>query len=137
LRMAYMPSLLRRKPIFRANRNRPTYIAPLPDLIMNRATAGLYYDIRQGPNHLLTEANARFEEYIRSLVVAYLPELQAVKGGAYGPKGRQIDPPDCLVRNEENLVVAIECKTTKLTFEAQFSENPEVAAAQGFEQIAK
>lgn len=137
LRIAYMPSLLRRKPIIRVDRNRPTFIAPLPDLIMVRATAGLYYDIRQGPKDLLTEANARFEDYIRSLVMAYLPELQAFKGTAYGPKGRQIDPPDCLVRDGEQVVLAIECKTTKLTFEAQFAENPEVVAAQGFDQIAK
>lgn len=137
LRIAYMPSLLRRKPIIRVDRSRPTFIAPLPDLIMTRATAGLYYDIRQGPKDLLTEANARFEDYIRSLVMAYLPELLALKGAAYGPKGRQIDPPDCLVKDGGRVVLAIECKTTKLTFEAQFAENPEVVAAQGFEQIAK
>jgi hypothetical protein len=137
LRIAYMPSLLRRMPIIRVDRVRPMFIAPLPDLVIIRATAGLYYDIRQGPKDLLTEANARFEGYIRSLVMAYLPELQAFKGAAYGPKGRQIDPPDCLVKDGEQVVLAIECKTTKLTFEAQFAENPEVVAAQGFEQIAK
>lgn len=137
LRIAYMPSLLRRKPIVRVDRSRPAFIAPLPDLVMTRATAGLYYDIRQGPNDLLTEANARFEDYIRSLVMAYLPKFHASKGAAYGPKGRQIDPPDCLVKDRDQVVLAIECKTTKLTFEAQFAENPERVAAQGFEQIAK
>jgi len=137
LRIAYMPSLLRRTPIIRVDRGRPAFIAPLPDLVMTRATAGLYYDIRQGPNDLLTEANARFEDYIRSLVMAYLPELHSLKGAAYGPKRRQIDPPDCLVKDGDQVVLAIECKTTKLTFEAQFAENPEVVAAQGFEQIAK
>lgn len=137
LRIAYMPSLLRRKPIIRVDRGRPAFIAPLPDLVITRATSGLYYDIRQGSNDLLTEANARFEDYIRSLVMAYLPELQSLKGAGYGPKGRQIDPPDCLVKDGDQVVLAIECKTTKLTFEAQFAENPEVVAAQGFEQIAK
>ncbi|MGI3128176.1 hypothetical protein [Nitratireductor sp. PBL-C9] len=137
LRVAYMPSLLRLNPIIRVDSKRPTYIAPLPDLVMNRATAGLYYDIKQGPVNLLTEANARFEGYIRSLVTGYLPDLKAMKAEAYGPKGRRIDPPDCLVKDGETVVLTIECKTTKLTFEAQFAENPEVSAAKGFEQIAK
>ena len=137
LRLAYMPSLLRQKPIIRVDRKLPTYIAPLPPLIMNRATAGLYYDIRQGPDQLLTEANARFEDYIRVLLTAYLPELKAIKETAYGPKGFQVDPPDCLVEDSGQVVLAIECKTTKLTFEAQYAENPMAVAHQGFEQIAK
>jgi hypothetical protein len=137
LRTAYMPSLLRQKPIVRIDRGAPTYIAPLPPLIISRATAGLYYDMRQGPNRLLTEANARFEDYIRALLTAYLPELEAIKEGAYGPKGLQVDPPDCLVAYGGQVVLVIECKTTKLTFEAQYAENPMALAHQGFEQIAK
>jgi hypothetical protein len=137
LRTAYMPSLLRQKPIIRIDRETPAYIAPLPLLILSRATAGLYYDIRQGPNQLLTEANARFEDYIRSLLTTYLPQLEAVKEEAYGPKGYQVDPPDCLIRSGEQVVVAIECKTTKLTFEAQYAEDPMSVARQGFDQIAK
>ncbi|MCJ8142530.1 hypothetical protein MKI84_06335 [Ancylobacter sp. A5.8] len=136
-RTAYMPSLLRQKPIVRVERKLPAYIAPLPPLIMSRATAGLYYDIKQGPDQLLTEANARFEDYIRDLLTAYLPEIEAIKEAAYGPKGRQVDPPDCLVKDSGQVVLAIECKATKLTFEAQYAENPVVVARQGFEQIAK
>lgn len=137
LRTAYMPSLLRQKPIVRIDRKLPAYIAPLPPLIMSRATAGLYYDMRQGPNHLLTEANARFEDYVRALLTSYLPELEAIKDGAYGPKGFQIEPPDCLVNDGGQVVLVIECKTTKLTFEAQYAENPMAVSPEGFEQIAK
>ena len=68
---------------------------------------------------------------------AYLPELEANKEEAYGPKGLQVDPPDCLVRDGDLVVLAIECKTTKLTFEAQYAENPMAVAQQGFQQIAK
>jgi len=49
----------------------------------------------------------------------------------------QVDPPDCLVTDSGQVVLAIECKTTKLTFEAQYAENPMAVAPQGFEQIAK
>ncbi|VTZ65446.1 conserved hypothetical protein [Sinorhizobium medicae] len=138
LRMAYMPSLLRQRPIIKNAGLVMTYCAPLPPLVMNRATAGLYYDIKQGPNKLLTEANARFEEYIRKLVEAYHPRLQALQGQRYGPsKATEVDPPDCLVKDGEEITMAIECKATKLTFEGQFAENPTIAAKHGFEQLAK
>lgn len=137
LKTAYMPSMLRQKPLIRIDAKRPIYIAPLPPLILNRATAGLYYDIKQGPKQLETEANGRFEEYIRKLVEAYHPRLQAIKGERYGRRGADLDPPDCLVKDGEQITAAIECKATKLTFEGQFAENPMFAAKQGFEQLAK
>ncbi|KKZ87127.1 hypothetical protein B5K05_09820 [Rhizobium phaseoli] len=138
LKTAYMPSVLRQHPIIRVINQSVIYTAPLPPLIMNRATAGLYYDIKQGHPRLLTEANARFEEYIRKLVEAYHPRLQALKGQPYGrSKATFVDPPDCLIKDGDGIKVAIECKATKLTFEAQFSDNPMIAAKQGFEQVAK
>lgn len=137
LKTAYMPSVLRQHPIIRNTGRITTYCAPLPPLVMNRATAGLFYDIKRGPTRLLTEANARFEEYIRKLVKAYHPRVEALKGEPYGPKATAIDPPDCLIKDGEHIKVAIECKATKLTFEAQFAENPMIAARQGFEQLAK
>lgn len=138
LKTAYMPSILRQYPMIKnAGSRGTTYCAPLPPLVMNRATAGLFYDIKQGPTRLLTEANARFEEYVRKLVRAYHPRVQALKGEPYGRKAIAIDPPDCLIKDGEHITVAIECKATKLTFEAQFAENPTIAARQGFEQLAK
>lgn len=138
LRTAYMPSLLRQRSMISNTGKVTTYCAPLPPLVMNRATAGLYYDIKQGPQQLMTEANDRFEQYIRNLVEAYHARFQALKGERYGPsKATEIDPPDCLVKDGQQITIAIECKATKLTFEAQFAENPQVAAKAGFEQLAK
>ncbi|UWM76968.1 hypothetical protein N1937_06945 [Rhizobium sp. WSM4643] len=138
LRTAYMPSVLRQHPIICVKHRHLIYIAPLPPLIMNRATSGLYYDIKQGPTRLLTDANARFEDYIRKLVVAYHPRFHALKGLPYGrSKATLIDPPDCLIKDGTEITAAIECKATKLTFEAQFSDNPTIAAKQGFDQVAK
>lgn len=138
LRTAYMPSLLRQRSMISNTGKVTAYCAPLPPLVMNRATAGLYYDIKQGPQQLMNEANDRFEQYIRMLVEAYHPRFQALKGERYGlNKATEVDPPDCLVKDGEQITVAIECKATKLTFEAQFAENPTIAAKQGFEQLAK
>lgn len=96
LKTAYMPSVLRQSSMIRTARDGQTiYCAPLPTLVMNRATAALYYDIRQGPDKLITEANARFEAYICKLVEAYHPRLTAFKGERYGPsKATEIDAPD-------------------------------------------
>ncbi|MBB3459889.1 hypothetical protein [Rhizobium sp. BK377] len=138
MRTAYMPSVLRQHPIIRVSHRSLIYTAPLPPLIMNRATAGLYYDIKRGPTRLMTEANARFEDYVRKLVEAYHSRFQALKGKPYGrSKATFVDPPDCLIRDGDQITIAIECKATKLTFEAQFSDNPAIAAKQGFEQVVK
>lgn len=105
---------------------------------MHRATAGLYYDIRQGPQAILAEANARFEAYVCKLFKAYYPSIDAFKGPNYGPtKAAQKEAPDCLIKNEKDIMVAVECKATKLKFDAQFSDDPITAAQKNLEQIAK
>lgn len=138
LRTAYMPSILRQRAMLKKYGRVVTYCAPLPPLIMNRATAGLYYDIKKGPPRLLTEANVRFEQYIRKLVEAYNPRLVALKGERYGiNKANQLDTPDCLIKDGGEITIVIECKATKLTFQEQFADNGGLAAKQGLEQIAK
>ncbi|MCV3765540.1 hypothetical protein [Rhizobium sp. TRM95796] len=139
LKTAYMPSVLRQKPIVRIDRphRKPLYISPLTPLIMHRATAGLYYDIAKGPKRLLSEANSRFEDYVRVLTKGFNPRLETLQGAAYGTKANRIDPPDCLVKDGDAIVAIIECKATKLTFAAQFSENPIEAERAKFDQLVK
>ena len=55
----------------------------------------------------------------------------------YGPKGAQLDSPDVLVRDQGKLVIIAECKATKLTYLAQFAENPFEAAEKQYTQLAK
>lgn len=47
-RVAYLPSALRQYPVVNFTEFEK-YISPLPELIMFRATNGLYYDLRKGP----------------------------------------------------------------------------------------
>jgi hypothetical protein len=42
----------------------------------------------------------------------------------YGPKGAQFDSPDVLIKDQGKLVIVAECKATKLTYLAQFAEDP-------------
>lgn len=39
--------------------------------VLARVTAGLYYDFMAGSQQMMEQANRRFEEYIRKLLVAY------------------------------------------------------------------
>ena len=135
-RVAYLPSILRRYPIV-LDRKAGVHIAPLPQLIVFRMTAGLYYDIAQGPQHLMTEANTRFEEYVRRLVAAYFPRFMALPSQAYGTRKAPLHSPDVLILDSNEVVVVIECKATKLTYDAQFADDPMNAAKGAYTQLVK
>ncbi|PDT39711.1 hypothetical protein CO656_21155 [Sinorhizobium sp. FG01] len=135
-RIAYLPSVLRRFPVV-IHPRLGTYIAPLPELIMLRATVGLYYDVALGSSALVNEANQRFEEYTRLLIVNLCPRFEALPAIRYGSKKASYDSPDVLLKDADKLVAVIECKATKLTHKAQFAEDP-IAEAQGaYDQIVK
>jgi hypothetical protein len=136
LSTAYLPSSLRQFPIIR-DLSRNTLIAPLPDLILFRATSGLYYDIKTGPQHLFTEANNRFEQYACEVIKGYNPRFNPLRSQQYGPKKAKLDTPDIMLQDNGEVVAVIECKATKLTYEAQFAENPIEEAEGAYTQIVK
>lgn len=136
IRIAYLPSVLRQFPVI-SSPEHGTLISPLPDLLMFRATAGLYYDVRTGPQHLLAEANDRFEQYTRRIIKAFCPRFEVLPSEKYGPKKASIDTPDVVVRDGGQVVAVIECKATKLTYEAQFADNPIEEAERAYAQIVK
>lgn len=55
----------------------------------------------------------------------------------YGPKGAQFNSPDVLIKDQGKLVIVAECKATKLTYLAQFAEDPFEAAKKQYTQLAK
>lgn len=55
----------------------------------------------------------------------------------YGPKGGQVDSPDVLIKDQGKVVIVAECKATKLTYLAQFAEDPFQAAKRQYTQLAK
>lgn len=136
LRVAYLPSALRRYPVVVDPQN-GKIISPLPELIMFRATAGLYYDMRGGPQKLTTEANDRFEQYTREVIQAFCPRFGALESHAYGPKKTRKETPDVMLSDNDQVVAVLECKATKLTYEAQYAEEPFEEAKQAYAQIVK
>ncbi len=135
-RLAYMPSAFRRTPIVHSDKN-GFVICPLPQLIMLRATEGLYFDIRAGHQSLMTEANDRFEQYTREVIEGFGPNFKALPSEKYGPKKAKRDTPDVLLEKNGSIAAVFECKATKLTYNAQYSDNPMKDAANGFAQIVK
>lgn len=134
---AYQPSFLRRFPVVSFGNDNERLCAPLPQLIPLRITSGLYYDLVPGGQKLLNEANDRFERYVYEYIAAMMPRFDVSRSYRYGPKGAKIDSPDIIVRDNDQISVAIECKATKLTFPAQYAEDPTSIAQKSYDQIAK
>jgi hypothetical protein len=133
---ALLPSILCKTPlIYLDDLNR--LISPIPEAILLRVTAGLYYDLVPGGPDIINDANARFEQYCVDLIDAMMERFEVRSAYRYGPKGAQLDSPDVLVEDQGKVVIAAECKATKLTYLAQFAENPFEAAKKQYTQIAK
>ncbi len=93
-RTIYQPSVLREFPIVRVGRN---LIAPLPDLIMYRATSGLFFDIVGNGQELINDANQRFEEYARLLIKSHMPRFEVLEAQLYRFNKSEAQTPDVLV----------------------------------------
>lgn len=136
--VAYQPSYLRLKPIISFDRADTTlYTSPLPALILLRVTSGLFYDLASGKNPVIKDANTRFEEYSRKIIKAFIPEFEPLPSENYGTKKVPFETPDILLTLNGKIVSVMECKATKLTYAAQYGENPREDARDGYDQIVK
>jgi hypothetical protein len=138
LPIIYRPSYLRMRPMVRFNTEvEPVFIAPLPTLLLHRATVGLYYDIIKGGTKIRNDAGARFEEYCRKSIKAHCPAFEVSPPVKYKFRGNQVETPDVILQLNGRVVAVMECKASKLTFEAQYADNPIEDAQNGYAQIAK
>ena len=133
---ALLPSILRRTPLIYVD-DPSRLIAPIPETILLRVTAGLYHDLFPGGQDIINDANARFEQYCVDLIDAMTERFEVGRAYRYGPKGTQFDSPDVLVKDKGKLAIVAECKATKLTYLAQFAEDPFEAARKQYAQLAK
>ncbi|TIN90681.1 MAG: hypothetical protein E5Y06_31380 [Mesorhizobium sp.] len=136
-KLSYLPSSLRQYPVISSSANGGRIIAPLPQLIMLRATSGLYYDLVEGPQALTADANDRFEQYCKKLIEARCPRFVVSREKPFGPKKAKLWTPDLLLSDGPEIKVVFECKATKLTYEAQYADNQYAEATKAFDQIAK
>jgi hypothetical protein len=134
--MAYKPSILRQFPCLRVGHRGRTLISPLPDLIMDRVTNGLFYDVIGGGGRVREEIGRRFEEYSLALLKEMLRGVQFVPEANYRTRLGPVATPDILMRGDDDAVqLAIECKASRMSVTARFGDA--AAADRGYEEIAK
>jgi hypothetical protein len=133
---ALLPSILRKTPLIYVD-DPDRLISPIPETILLRVTAGLYYDLFSGGQDVINDANARFEQYCIDLINGMMERFEVAGAYRYGPKGAQFDSPDVLIKDQGKLAIVAECKATKLTYLAQFAEDPFEAAKKQYTQLAK
>ena len=128
---AYRPSILRNYPCVRLGPRHHRIIAPLPELIAVRATSGIFYDVIGGGGPVRADYGRRFERYVSEFITAMLPDLVQIPEWRYGPAGQANDTPDLMLRADdcEDISIAVECKSTKMSFGARFDEQAEQNAS--------
>jgi hypothetical protein len=134
--MAYRPSILRSIPCFFTKRNKKSLICPLPDLIIDRLTNGLFYDVIGGGGPIREELGMRFEMYCYNLILNSFCDENWKKELSYSTKFGQVQTPDIMMMNNEgSITLSIECKATRMGSLALFGQNP--TSDRGYEEIAK
>jgi hypothetical protein len=134
---AYLPNVLRQFPLISTDEDLTRFVAPIPEILLIRFTSGLYYDLVPGGAELLNDANDRFEQYCVDYITHLMPRFETSRSYYYGPKGAGFNSPDVLIKDGGKLVVVGDCKATKLSYLAQFAEDPFNAAKKQYYQIAK
>ncbi|TXJ08763.1 MAG: hypothetical protein E6Q28_16560 [Afipia sp.] len=133
--VAYKKSVLRQTPLVRFDESSGAIRCPLVSLLEWRITSGLYYDLVGGGSAIWNEIGDRFHLYAHKFLKEMLRDVSVDADYEYR-KGRY-QTPDILVSRNRKIVVAIECKAKKMTFEARFSEAPIADARIGYDEIAK
>jgi hypothetical protein len=132
--VAARPSVLRRTPMLAVTGR--GVIAPLPDLLLERATAGLYLDLVKAPSGIRDYIGRRFEQYCFELFKAAFGDQVRGEYG-YGSKSMPLKSPDILIGAPEQLKLIVECKATRMSFAARFSDDWHLETTRGYGELAK
>lgn len=134
---AYLPSVLRRFPVIKIDRVHDVIIAPLPELIIRRVTSGVSLDFFGAPKEVSEEIGKRFESYCHKILTRILSSFTVVPEFSYGSKKLTKKSPDIVVSSAKKIQMVVECKATGMTYDAKFSENPELAEKYKISDIGK
>lgn len=135
--ISYKRSVFREHPCIAFGSMNERLHAPLPDLISLRATSGVFYDAVKGGQTVRNEISSRFEQYCLSYLQSMLPSHLITGSYKYPVERNQIESPDILVHHQKAISLILECKATRMNYEARFSDNPLGDARRGYEEIAK
>lgn len=133
LPVAYKPSILRRFPCISFDKGQRVR-APLVNLVLERVTSGLYYDVITGGGGVRNEIGKSFESYCRDVIakslidLTCLPETKYINGTA---------TPDILIFDGKKCRLVAECKAKRMTVAARFGDDPMTEAPEGFNEVGK
>jgi len=132
---AHQPSVLRRYPCVSHGPNNDELRSPLPPLILERVTSGIFYDLAEARGDVREEYGKRFETYALEHLQTSLPAIDWVNEHAYRSRGGEFKSPDILWLDQSNVHLAIECKATRMSIDARYSDDP--WSARGYDEIVK
>ena len=129
------PSILRQAPCLRFGHGGERIRAPLPELILERVTSGVFYDVVAGGGPIRDDYGRRLEEYCMEHLQISLGGLNWEREFRYRKKPNNLDTPDILCEQNGKISVVFECKATRMSHEAMFGMNP--FDARGYQDIVK
>lgn len=132
---AYKKSVLRLWPIIRFGQPE-RYRAPLTELIWERVTKGLFYDVVSDPGAVRNEVSDRFEGYCTELFGSAFPDFHWQREEQYTHRGPKRTPDIRAIQDGCSKLV-IECKSHRMGYVARFGDDPMVEAPRGFDEIGK
>ncbi len=118
------PSILRRAPCLRFGKHGERIRAPLPELILERVTSGMFYDVVGGGGPIRDDYGRRFEDYCARYLADALPGFEWEREFDYRKRPNTFATPDILCSAKGQLVIAVECKATRMSQQAMFGRNP-------------
>lgn len=134
---AYKRSLFREYPCVAFGSRAERIHAPLPELLMLRATTGVFYDLVKANGDVKNEISGRFETYCVDLLQNMLPSHTFRPSFKYAVRKNVFDSPDIVLSDAGTISVVLECKARRMSYEARFSEDPVAEARQAYEEVAK
>jgi hypothetical protein len=129
------PSILRQVPCLRFGIKNERLRAPLPELVIDRITSGVFYDVVNGGGKIREEYGKRFEEYCYNYFLRSFLLSNWTREYKYRKSKNVYDTPDIICQKNNKIEIAIECKSTRMSQAAMFGVNP--IEARGFEDLAK
>lgn len=133
--VAYQPSILRTYPCLSFGDRQERIVSPLPQLILERVTSGIFYDVAAADGNVRHEYGRRFEKYALRYLQAMLPGIAWQEEQSYNWRRAEIKSPDILWLLGPDVRLAIECKATRMSIDARYADDP--LTVRGYDDIVK
>lgn len=135
LTTADKPSILRQFPCIRFGADFEIIRAPLPELILERVTSGVFYDVVDGEGDVRNDYGSRFEEYCLRHLSDSLPELDWEREFLYRSGKKEYRSPDIICMSGNLIKLVLECKASRMSHAAMFGIDP--TGARGYDDLSK